>query len=70
MPRELLLPIPYDIADKVHQMLLNEGDYLMDAAVAAKTGDDRTTQIATARELKTLADKLDTLARKAGVIGW
>lgn len=77
MPRELLLPIPHAIADKVYHTLNDEGDYLIDTAIAAKSDDafggepgERTAQIHRGRALKDLATKLDTLAREAGVIGW
>jgi hypothetical protein len=70
MPRTLLLPIPHAIADKVHHLLAGERDYLMDAALHGKSGDDRATQLETAKQFTALADTLDTLAREAGVIGW
>jgi hypothetical protein len=42
----------------------------MDAALHGKSGDDRATQLETAKQFTALADTLDTLAREAGVIGW
>lgn len=64
MPRELLLPIPHAIADKVHHALLHAAEDAFEAATE-KRGDP-----ATYRSLLETADKLDTLAREAGVIGW
>lgn len=58
MPRTLLLPIPHAIADKVHHLLRNESEALMQ--------DDP----AVAYQLFQLSEQLDTLAREAGVIGW
>jgi hypothetical protein len=70
MPRELLLPIPHHIADKVHHLLTDEAEYYMDASLHGKSGEDRATGIARGQDFQALADKLDTLAREAGVLGW
>lgn len=72
MPRELLLPIPHAIADKVHHLLSNHSLDLIDLALQAEDKDHSNHQslVAQGREFKQLADKLDTLARKAGVMGW
>jgi hypothetical protein len=58
--RTLLLPIPYHIADKVHQLIQTA------SIDQHKSG----TELHLAREFQKLADQLDTLAREAGVIGW
>ena len=68
MPRELLLPIPHAIADKVHHALLNAANAQADTAM--KTEQPPLSDINAANELYDLAEKLDTLAREAGVLGW
>lgn len=70
MPRELLLPIPHAIADKVHHLLHENAEALIATAIQTKDDDDHRQHIATAHAFQTLAEKLDTLAREAGVIGW
>jgi hypothetical protein len=64
MPRELLLPIPHAIADRVHHTLTAA------AEVWAEEAADSQTALQIARDFQSLAEKLDTLAREAGVIGW
>ena len=70
MPRELLLPIPHHIADKVHHLfdshwtnLVSESQEVTDPSERGRLGSE-------ALQFRSLADKLDTLARDAGVIGW
>ncbi len=59
MPRELLLPIPHAIADKVHLFLMAQA---LDSFAEKRFEEARTFQ--------DTADKLNTLAREARVIGW
>jgi len=70
MPRELLLPIPHAIADQVHHLfdshwtnLASESQEVADASERGRLGSE-------ALQFRSLADKLDTLAREAGVLGW
>lgn len=64
MPRELLLPIPHRIADKVHHAILRAAENAFEDAVEERAGAANTH-----RDLITLADKLDTLGREQ-VLGW
>lgn len=66
MPRELLLPIPHHIADKVHHALQAAAETWAEEGVREKSA----TACAVSSQFKLLADKLDTLAREAGVMGW
>jgi hypothetical protein len=64
MPRELLLPIPHAIADKVHHLLTDEAEFHLDPSRCDNPNPTL------GRDFEQLAEKLETLAREAGVIGW
>lgn len=64
MPRELLLPVPHAIADQVHHLLLEAVEQRV------RRPDSDAADMVYARAFEQLADKLDTLAREAGVMGW
>jgi hypothetical protein len=66
MPRELLLPIPHAIADKVHHTLQAAAETWAEEGLR----ENNATACAISSQMKLLADKLDTLAREAGVLGW
>ena len=63
MPRELILPIPHHIADKVHHTLIAAAEVWAEEAAHDQTSAQM------ARDFKTLADKLDTRGREQ-VLGW
>ena len=64
MPRELLLPIPHRIADKVHHAILRAAENAFEDAVEERAGAANAH-----RDLIQLADKLNELGRSE-VIGW
>jgi hypothetical protein len=68
MPRTLLLPIPHEIADKVHHALLAAANADADLLLSQETPPSPDTT--KTNKLYALADTLDTLARESGVIGW
>lgn len=70
MPRELLLPIPHAIADKVHHLLDSHWANLASESQEVTDTSERGRLASEALRFHSLADKLDTLAREAGVIGW
>jgi hypothetical protein len=70
MPRELLLPIPHHIADKVHHVLDSHWTNLASESLEATDASERGRLASEALQFRSLNDKLDTLAREAGVLGW
>lgn len=70
MPRELLLPIPHAIADKVHHLLDSYWTTLASESHLVTDTHECSRLNSEALQFRSLAEKLDTLAREAGVIGW
>jgi protein tyrosine/serine phosphatase len=66
MPRELLLPIPHELADKVHHALTASAEAYADDYLRHNDETHKHTSL----QFHALAEKLDTLARESGVLGW
>lgn len=68
MPRELLLPVPHAIADKLHHLIEEHALNLVEQALKEEQ-PEHGRLVLLSREFKQLANNLNDLGRR-DVIGW